>query len=114
MPDEIDLLRQLVAIPSVSGEEEPLARFVENTARSWGLEAIRDELAVRIEVRGRADGPTLALVSHLDVVPPGKGWTRDPFTPVVEGTGQLVKQDPAAGAIVPRGATVKLFFEPGT
>jgi acetylornithine deacetylase len=28
----------------------------------------------------------LALVSHLDVVPPGAGWTRDPFTPVVEGT----------------------------
>jgi acetylornithine deacetylase len=35
-------------------------------------------------VRGRAPGPTLALVSHLDVVPPGAGWTRDPFTPTVE------------------------------
>ena len=32
-----------------------------------------------------AAGPTLALVSHLDVVPPGAGWTRDPFTPATEG-----------------------------
>lgn len=86
MPDEIDLLTRMVAIPSVSGEEELLAGYVEETARSWGLEARRDELAVRVEVPGRRPGPTLALVSHLDVVPPGRGWTRDPFTPVVEGS----------------------------
>ena len=46
----------------------------------------RDANAVRIEVRGHGTGPTLALASHLDVVPPGAGWTRDPFTPVIEGT----------------------------
>lgn len=86
MPDEIDLLKRMVAIPSVSGEEEALARDVEATARGWGLETARDDLAVRVEVRGRKPGPTIALVSHLDVVPPGRGWTRDPFTPAVEGT----------------------------
>ena len=86
MPDELTLLERLVAIPSVSGEEGPLAQFVEQTARGWGLDAVRDETSVRVEIRGRAPGPTLALVSHLDVVPPGAGWTRDPFTPAVEGT----------------------------
>ena len=86
MPDELTLLERLVAIPSVSGEEGPLALFVEQSAREWGLDAMRDETSVRVEVRGRASGPTLALVSHLDVVPPGAGWTRDPFTPVVEGS----------------------------
>jgi acetylornithine deacetylase len=85
LPDEIDLLKALVAIPSVSGDEEPLARYVETTAREWGLQVVRDELAVRVEV-GTRPGPTIALVSHLDVVPPGKGWTREPFTPTVEGT----------------------------
>jgi acetylornithine deacetylase len=85
LPDEIDLLKRMVAIPSVSGEEEALSRYVEETARGWGLETTRDDLAVRVEVRGRQSGPTIALVSHLDVVPPGKGWTRDPFTPVIEG-----------------------------
>jgi len=86
LPDEIDLLARMVAIPSVSGEEEALARYVEERARGWGLDATRDELAVRVEVRGPEPGPTIALVSHLDVVPPGKGWTRDPFTATVEGT----------------------------
>jgi acetylornithine deacetylase len=85
LPGELRLLEQLVAIPSVSGEETAVAAFVERTARDWGLDAVRDETSVRIEVRGRGPGPSLALVSHLDVVPPGAGWTRDPFSPTVEG-----------------------------
>ena len=85
MPGELDLLKQLVAIPSVSGEEEAVAVFVEDTARRWGVDVVRDHTSVRLEVRGWGPGPTVALVSHLDVVPPGAGWTRDPFTPVVEG-----------------------------
>jgi len=85
LPDEIALLEALVAIPSVSGEEEAIARYVESTVRSWGLEVVRDDVAVRVEVGG-GPGPTLALVSHLDVVPPGKGWTREAFAPTVEGS----------------------------
>jgi len=85
LPDEIALLEALVAIPSVSGEEEAIARYVETTVRSWGLEVVRDDVAVRVEVGG-GPGPTLALVSHLDVVPPGKGWTREPFAPTLEGS----------------------------
>lgn len=27
----------------------------------------------------------MALASHLDVVPAGEGWTRDPFVPTIEG-----------------------------
>ena len=86
MPGEIDFLRELIAIPSVSGEETALAVFIEETARRWGLDVVRNANAVQIEVRGWGGGPTLALASHLDVVPPGAGWTRDPFNPVIEGT----------------------------
>ncbi len=86
MPGEIDLLRELIAIPSVSGQETELAIFIEKTARRWGLEVVRDSNAVRIEVRSWGSGPTIAFASHLDVVPPGAGWTRDPFTPIIEGT----------------------------
>jgi acetylornithine deacetylase len=84
LPDELTLLQQLVAIPSVSGEEAAVAAFVEETVRGWGLEVVRDDTSVRVEVLGRSPGPALALVSHLDVVPPGAGWTRDPFTPTIE------------------------------
>jgi acetylornithine deacetylase len=87
-PTEVELLRELVATPSVSGSEEAVARLVENTARSWGLDVVRDATGVKVAITARRPGPTLALVSHLDVVPPGEGWTRDPFTPVIE-EGQL-------------------------
>jgi acetylornithine deacetylase len=85
LPDELSLLERLVEIPSVSGEEAAIAAYVEETARGWGLDVVRDDTSVRVEVRGGSAGPTLALVSHLDVVPPGAGWTRDPFTPTVKG-----------------------------
>ena len=77
-----------MAVPSVSGEEEAVAALVEERARGWGLPVVRDAAGVSVRIAGNAPGRTLALVSHLDVVPPGSGWTRDPFTPVIEG-GQL-------------------------
>ena len=81
---EVTLLRDLVAIPSVSGDEEAVARFAEQTARAAALDVVRDASGVKVHVRGKRSGPTLALVTHLDVVPPGDGWKRDPFTPVIE------------------------------
>jgi acetylornithine deacetylase len=85
-PTEVVLLRDLVAIPSVSGTEERIGQFVEETARDWGLEVSRGEDGVLITVCGRAEGPRLAFVSHLDTVPAGEGWVRPPFEPVIEGT----------------------------
>ncbi|MDH4130788.1 MAG: M20/M25/M40 family metallo-hydrolase [Gemmatimonadota bacterium] len=85
MRPEISLLRDLVGIPSVSGTEGRLAEWVEQWARAAGLDVLRDDASVSIRVRGRAAGPTLAFVSHLDTVPAGEGWTRSPFEPVIEG-----------------------------
>ena len=86
MPTEIELLKALVAIPSVSGSEEGIARFLAETAGQAGLDVVRDDASVTMTVDSGRPGPTLAFLSHLDVVPPGEGWTRDPFIPVVEGT----------------------------
>jgi len=58
---------------------------VEAAARRMGLDVVRDETGVRASVGDEHSGPTLAFASHLDVVPPGDGWTRDPFDPVIEG-----------------------------
>jgi acetylornithine deacetylase len=87
-PTEILLLRDLVAVPSVSGSEQAAAELVEARARQFGLEVVRDETSVRVAVGSETAGPTLVLASHLDVVPAGDGWTRDPFEPVIED-GQL-------------------------
>lgn len=86
--EEIDLLLQLVETPSLSGSETAVAERICAWAKSRGLAVLRDDAAVRIELAGTHPGPSLALVSHLDVVPPGDGWTRDPFTPAIE-SGRL-------------------------
>ncbi|MGE0441655.1 MAG: M20/M25/M40 family metallo-hydrolase [Gemmatimonadales bacterium] len=85
MPNEVELLTELVACPSVSGTEETIARLVEGRVRSWGLDVVNDDTGVKVSVETGRPGRHLAFISHLDVVPPGEGWTRDPFTPVVEG-----------------------------
>jgi acetylornithine deacetylase/succinyl-diaminopimelate desuccinylase-like protein len=43
--------------------------------KDCGLESITN-LIVR---RRYGDGPTIAMNAHGDVVPPGEGWTRDPY-----------------------------------
>lgn len=85
MPSEIALLKDLVACPSVSGDEAAIAALVAARARREGLDVVNDETGVKIVIDTGRPGRTLALVSHLDVVPPGEGWTRDPWTPAVEG-----------------------------
>ena len=35
------------------------------------------------------EGPSLAFNSHLDVVPPGTGWSGDPFN-LREANGRLI------------------------
>ncbi len=82
---EIALLRDLVAIHSVSGTEEAIARWVEAWAVAAGLPVVRDDASVTVTVAGRTPGETLAFVSHLDTVPAGDGWTRLPFSPTIEG-----------------------------
>ena len=84
MPTEITLLRDLVAIPSVSGAEGEVAAFIETWAKGQGLRVHRDETALLIRVGGHKPGPRLALISHLDTVPAGEGWTRDPFQATIE------------------------------
>jgi acetylornithine deacetylase len=87
-PDEIELLRELVSTPSTSGDEAAVGSLVERRAREWGLDTVRDEAGVRVTVRGARPGRRLALVSHLDTVPAGDGWVREPFQATIE-TGKL-------------------------
>ncbi len=82
---EIALLRDLVAINSVSGTEETIARWVEGWAQQARIAVSRDDASVTLTVPGKASGPTLAFASHLDTVPAGEGWTRPAFEPTIEG-----------------------------
>jgi succinyl-diaminopimelate desuccinylase len=91
----IDFLQQLVRIPTINppGENyKDCAQLVGDNLRDFGYDvslieaAGRPECTVdfpRVNVIGRLHGarrnPSLHFNGHIDVVPPGAGWTLDPF-----------------------------------
>jgi acetylornithine deacetylase/succinyl-diaminopimelate desuccinylase-like protein len=75
-------LQELIRIPSVTGNEEAIARYVEEELRGLGYRPRVEANNVYVEAGG---GPgSLLLNSHLDTVELGSGWTRDPFGAVLE------------------------------
>jgi acetylornithine deacetylase len=105
------LHRQLVAIPSVSGSEAALAGWLENFLWERGArpERLGDTLLTIV-----GEGPLLLLDTHLDTVPPGDGWSRDPFAPaVVDGRVHgLGSNDAKASVAAMTAAFLALAAEP--
>lgn len=110
----LGLLSELVAIPSVQGEALEGKPFGEEPARALAfmLEKCR-EYGFAVEnvdnYAGSADfgapEPELAILSHLDVVPAGSGWSSDPFTLTVDGDKLIGR-----GAIDDKGPAVAALF----
>lgn len=112
----IELLKELVAIPSVQGEAEEGFPFGKEPARA--LETMLkkcEEYGFHVEnvenYAGSADindtPAELAVLTHLDVVPVGSGWTTDPFVLRYESdTDKLVGR----GAIDDKGPAVAALF----
>lgn len=82
--DTIDLLKNMIRIPSFSRDEGAVADFLERWMLTEGFEARRLGNNLWIE-SGPADGrPTILLNAHIDTVKPASDYTRDPFTPEIE------------------------------
>lgn len=80
--DAVDLLRQLIAIPSTSRSESGAADAVERFMTARGMRPRRAGNNVWVIAPDfDPQRPTLLLNSHIDTVKPVSGWTRDPFTP---------------------------------
>ncbi|MCE2398776.1 MAG: M20/M25/M40 family metallo-hydrolase [Gemmatimonadetes bacterium] len=85
----IEFARDLIRIPSLSGEEGDLARRVVAEMKALGYDDVRtDELGSVIGVvRGSGGGGTVMLSAHLDMVAAGDpdGWEYPPFDGVIAG-----------------------------
>lgn len=111
-PREVEFLKKMVRVPSdnppgdcahhaeVSAKElEQLGFTVERhrvpdaVVKKHGMTSATN-LVIR-ETFGSGKGPVIALNAHGDVVPPGEGWTHDPYGAEEKG-----------GAIYGRGAAV--------
>lgn len=78
----LDLLKGMIAIPSLSREESRIADYIETQWKLAGHTVHRKGNNIWLIAPGfDADKPTLLLNSHIDTVKPASGWTRDPFTP---------------------------------
>ena len=104
-------LQELIAIPSIlSDDATPDAPFGKEVKRAldWFLTKGRekgyqvkniDNKAGHLEI-GEGE-ELLGILGHVDVVPVGEGWTKDPFGGIIEG-GKLFGR----GAIDDKGPTI--------
>ena len=106
------LLKDLIRIPSPTGEEGPGQEFVTKYLSDMGLEietlvgdmdALKDHpefIPVDPEInvgnyeerpniigtyKGAGGGKSLLLFAHIDTVPPGDGWDYDPYGAEIDG-----------------------------
>ena len=83
--DAVELLKKLIATPSVSRNEKDAADIMEQTIRSYGFEPQREANNIWIiDPHYDESRPTLLLNAHIDTVKPVASWTRDPFSPDIE------------------------------
>jgi succinyl-diaminopimelate desuccinylase len=93
--EEVAFLQALVRVPTDTppGDNAPHADCAAGLLHAMGFDVERHPVpADRVAAQGMRsivnlivrrpygpDGPTIALNAHGDVVPPGEGWTQDPY-----------------------------------
>ena len=93
MTETLALAKALIAAPSVTPARGAVFDVLEAALVLQGFgvdrfvigEAPDGPVENMLATRGNDLGPHLAFAGHLDVVPPGDGWTSDPFEPAVRG-----------------------------
>ena len=88
--DAIELLKQLIATPSVSRDEHRAATLLAQHIERYGFNYRRkgNNLLVT-DPHYSPDRPTILLNAHIDTVKPVDSWTRDPYTPTIENNDKL-------------------------
>lgn len=110
--EAIQLLQTMIAIPSMSKEEEATAKVLASFLQSKGVAT--DRWKQNVWARNKhydAAKPTVLLNSHHDTVKPNKGYTKDPFQPEVIGQKLFgLGSNDAGGCLVALMATFLHFY----
>lgn len=83
--DAVELLKALISTPSVSRDETAAADVFAGFIGSYGLPVRRIGNNLLVQEELDPAKPTLLLNAHIDTVKPVSTWTRDPFTPTIDG-----------------------------
>ena len=83
--DPVDLTTALVRCPSVTPEEGGAIRLLQETLETLGFRCTRTDRngIANLYARYGDSGPVFGFNGHTDVVPPGEGWSDDPFSGVI-------------------------------
>jgi acetylornithine deacetylase len=111
--DAIDLLKQLIAIPSFSKDEDKTAACLETFLQQKNIPSNRflNNVWARNKYFDKSK-QTILLNSHHDTVKPNKGYTLNPFEPI-EKDGKLfgLGSNDAGGPLVSLLATFVHFYD---
>lgn len=109
----IDLLQQLITVPSFSKEEDKTAGLILGFLKYHEMEAQRKGNNVWAKNKFfDAAKPTILLNSHHDTVKPNPAYTRDPFLPTIE-QGKIfgLGSNDAGGSLVSLIVTFFYFYD---
>lgn len=111
--DALELLKHLISTPSLSKEEDRTAQILADFLQDKGVAIHRS--GNNIWARNRQYDETkltILLNSHHDTVKPNKGYTKDPFLPIVED-GKLfgLGSNDAGGCLVSLISTFLHFYD---
>jgi len=109
----IELLKKLISTPSFSSEEDETAAHIIAWFESNNIEYQRSKNNIYAFNKHYQEGkPLLLLNSHHDTVKPNTAYTRDPFSPTVEGDLLYgLGSNDAGGCLVSLLATFAYFYE---
>jgi acetylornithine deacetylase len=110
--DAIGLLKQLIATPSFSKEEQNTADILDQFLTSHGVRTYTYLNNIWAKNKFYDENkPTILLNSHHDTVKPNKGYTLDPFSPI-EKDGKLfgLGSNDAGGCLVSLIATFLHYY----
>jgi succinyl-diaminopimelate desuccinylase len=86
--DPVALTKELIACPSVTPARGEVFDVLKRALVSIGFTVhrfVREGVENLFASRGKDEGVHFGFAGHLDVVPPGEGWTGDPFVPEERG-----------------------------
>ena len=111
----VGLLEELVAIPSVTGEEGPVLDFLEERFRAQGLAVEVQEVSEgRRNLFIRSGSPGVVFMTHADTVPPFFAPRREGGVLIARGAcdakGSLAAQTVAFEDLAAEGAAVGLLL----
>ena len=87
--DEIQLLQKLIQIPSFSGHEEKLAKFIMGYCNDNNLRCQIQEGNVIIHIEGKDKTKALIFNAHMDTVNVGN-MTKWKYPPTGKSAGKIV------------------------